>query len=795
MKSYVTLYRWKRQSGSYRKFNYNSNVLLTNIANVSNSAPGINIFLNSNAEIIEPEFEVAPKFPTIDFTLKIDVEEIFPGRSSYDGGVYNADYIRYRCEDDSGSSVLYYYFVQGVSRRASRTLEYTLKLDVLNTFNPGLPITYPQSEFNIKITNTLFDDDTLVLREHRDRFSRVNGNTLRVIDKVDEGFSLPVFVTKRSIYPSSFSKCYVVYKTSDDLTPDNLNNPVSCSIVYENGIPGRRGTTRANYELDGGGDAIVLYLWANPNLGKNPTFTFGNLTNTIDITLANIEDDTECLAFYLAGGQTLAMFKLKGIGNSSRTLEIVGSQQFDLGLTGDIYLYSSEHLVCSTPSIPSHNFEDTAFYTALEKVQYSDLIFYNATTDLPLLSQFKMVDRFDARNMKIVASSYALGELTGGVSGGYYPGVNYSIDTMTGFITPNDFSNVEFISDVGSIDLLEVLESDDYPSSKSSNFTLLRNDNFESKQFNSAYFQDSIVYDNNTLTLKYERMDRHYEGASYTLPSELPIHITYRLSNCISSKGAFGISSIKLGSPSPTWTFLGTSGSNLTIDYNALETFPCVMLAVRNNEVPIYSSDYVNYIRTGYNFDVKKAQRETTVEAITGSLGIASNTINAFNLASSQTLYGSLFSTASTITNLINNSIKRDESIQRTLTTEANKSINVEGSDDIDLFEWYSQNKLWRIVSEPSPITKQYMLDLFHYFGYATNERKVPDVMTRANFNYLQAVVTFRNEGLFDADILEEMKKKFSEGVVYLHGYRVNGEWNFDFDGTTANMEIWNCEE
>jgi hypothetical protein len=84
----------------------------------------------------------------------------------------------------------------------------------------------------------------------------------------------------------------------------------------------------------------------------------------------------------------------------------------------------------------------------------------------------------------------------------------------------------------------------------------------------------------------------------------------------------------------------------------------------------------------------------------------------------------------------------------------------------------------------PSDYNVKLLQDLFHYFGYATNERKVPDINSRYWFNFIQCEIEFERRFVQWQDFMNDLKQKFLEGITIFHYH--NG---YDLDQEHANWE------
>ena len=147
--------------------------------------------------------------------------------------------------------------------------------------------------------------------------------------------------------------------------------------------------------------------------------------------------------------------------------------------------------------------------------------------------------------------------------------------------------------------------------------TVTNNNILESKIYHSDFSQLKYVYDSFSMTLDRERVN-----VTSDLTTAPEMGIGYKQSNNITSNLLFDIK------------FDGQDTS-----YKKLGDIDPIILATRNNEVTIYQDSYINYMRTGYNYD-KKAQAiankqqsinvagsviQTAASLVTGGISIFSN--------------------------------------------------------------------------------------------------------------------------------------------------------------------------
>ena len=799
MQAYLTIYTFTKSAVALpRRFTEEGNYLLTRPSNTPTGSitdeREIDNFINEYMEAdIFTNIEVKNRFPSLDMTFIVPVEDARPNL----GNIYKSErkhvYLKYSIPNEGNKMMNYYYFIRSEEKISSRSIRFIAHMDVLNTYTPG--VVYPS---NGDYDTFTFDTDTLVMREHRDRFQKLeSGEIVRLIDRADEGFSTPTFIKSKEMIagntPEGAGEAYLVYKTDEELTPDNLENPLVGYVVYQNGVnaygTGDNTQTAFNFATNGDvGAHVFLWKWMNPALEFN-NFTISSqdgevLIKEYDIDLASF---AQCDGVLLSGDYdgnahqtTIYIDYVKGAGSATHEFTLIKRDSVVFAGTGGAQPYFHGYKV---------NFYIKDIYGATDSANlYDSFAQKSFPSDFTrgnggsstLLSDFSKVDRYDPRNVKIVALPYDVVKWTGNAEIGYRPTSPFLIDTLFGFI---ELPNLDMVlsSICATISLDDVLN----PNISNPRAYSSRDDNLESKQFSSAFYNDTLVYDDNSLEIAYENILWDVEASTtFDWTDRALLQVYFQNSSQVSSKCIFAITD--LSSPIDITKIRWSLGNGGYVDYDSPMTFSNVLVCARNNELCIYTSDYLNYIRNGYNFDIKSNKRQL----VSSLAGTATN----FGVSLAQRSYVGV---AYSLTNLYQNisaAVQRDWDVEKRLYDKAISAIGVEGSDNFDIFYQYSKNKLWRVIKEPSPITKQYMLDLFHYYGYSTKVRKRPNIFSRVNFNFLQAEIEINNSPFIPQDIMDEIKDKFKKGVFYMHRYALKigaSAFNYDFDFSNANYETW----
>lgn len=286
----------------------------------------------------------------------------------------------------------------------------------------------------------------------------------------------------------------------------------------------------------------------------------------------------------------------------------------------------------------------------------------------------------------------------------------------------------------------------------------------ESKLYSSEFFNPKFVYDSFSYIFRLEAQN------SSLLQNTDYFEFIFKPTNTIHSRFLFKFNQEKLKI--------------------SREDYDSILIVNRNNELPIYTNDYLDYIRSGYNFDVKNKEISEFATILGAGLGVVGGvgsigvSIATGNVASS---VGGIASVVSSIAGAINTIAKNELSLEQKIQEKRLKATSVQGADDIDLLSYYANNDKAKICYyQPTERMRNLLFDLFYYCGYATQEYKIPTLNTRKWFNYIQADVVFKTSYNLPEDVLEDIKQRYAIGITCLH--KVNGSW--DFTQTKENWEV-----
>lgn len=292
---------------------------------------------------------------------------------------------------------------------------------------------------------------------------------------------------------------------------------------------------------------------------------------------------------------------------------------------------------------------------------------------------------------------------------------------------------------------------------------------YESKLFSSEFYYKKASYDSFSFIFEYENMRE--------IPDDLTTMQTYyKVTSTINSRFMFRF-------------------DDYFLKY-APEDYSNVLVIARNNEVTIYNNAYVNYVRTGYNYDVKARDRSNAQTIANFALSLAPTPgltkSGKFNLSkTAQALYGNTFSIAQNLNNTINTIEANNDSFNRKQSEMQAQATSVYGSDDLDLMTAYTKGgkmKLYTYMCTDE--IRELVYNLFYFTGYTANRFGLPNTNNRAYFDYFSIEPIFKYTGVLTTDLLNELIAKMKEGITIIHKQFIeeHADFNFDFENWESDI-------
>lgn len=631
---------------------------------------------------------------------------------------------------NSDVSKVYYYFIIGSPKWISQnTIQLQLSLDTLNTY----------------WTDLQFTDKTHITRQHKDRFiKKTSTNLLRKVDKYEEGITgTKFFKTGTSLRVSSADyDWYLIYKNKEDVST-NTSVPIDCFCCASENIAlnlptSENGINFANYNV---GDSISIYS------KDNSSFTW-----TVNGSSYTISADGTYKGLLLIKRQFANVgYLLKSDGN------VLVSNIGNTTLTGITSTLKGYYAAGYDPIELGQADNYSSAIGNLELQNYTEILIGGTSGTL---SSINTVNRSDTKIIKIIKMPYAPFDVNI-VSG------KMTIPTgwiySSGYLKLEDL-NTEFLSYVdGGFDLDELqlaYNASDLAANKNHDIK------YESKLYNSNFYSVKYAYDNFEKEILLER---------FTARTDFPGNvIKFKQSNNISSNSLFDIQAVNGTYEEPT-----LYGRYLNVN--------------RQNELALFSSDYINYIRTGYNYDkkAKERQRYSNIMSIglsaAGSVaGFAASAVTGG--VSTAAAIGTTQSLINGISNAIFQSISAEDAINQKLESTKQSPASVSNTEDLNLLSYYNGNRLIHYTESVSDEVKNSIYTLFRLTGYACNDYGVPVTNTRLYYNFLQCDADIEESSwTAGTDFLDDIKSRLKTGVTIFH--KVNG--SYDFLQDKENFETW----
>lgn len=290
------------------------------------------------------------------------------------------------------------------------------------------------------------------------------------------------------------------------------------------------------------------------------------------------------------------------------------------------------------------------------------------------------------------------------------------------------------------------------------------------KIYSGNTYKDAFVYDSSEYDIPIGEMLCTVQDHR-TKPE---IDIDYYQSNAISSDLGF--------------KFTVKNGANVKYQ----ETFGDIMLSNRNNELPLFTSEYLDYMKNGYNYDKEKMERQaaqSTANMITSAASAAATAAIAGAIKGSTAGWvgaavgGAIGLVAGGVA-AINSNKQAESDIEQKINEKANKAYNVSQVNDRSLFNWYSDNKLHRMRFEPDEKTKELIKDYYKLYGYSKGIYCKPNTDNRYFYNYVRGDVDL--DGLEYQPFFkykEAIAEKYKEGVYYIHNRAATrGYWDINLE-------------
>lgn len=725
------------------------------------------------------------------------------------------------CKIQNGEQNPCYYFIISKKWLSKNTIELVLSMDTLNTYQYD-------SDYEIS-------PKTFIKRMHKDRFENFNGSYSTTYEatsgddvvieftSVDFMYSRPKNISV-IIYPSSYSSLSTSIITKDSKTYIRVSFHADGSYVYSIGVtykvyalkclidlkseeinvPTYKRKDETIYEKSGQStiDWCLYYKTADnqattpidcylvpeiPMEVKRPQnageFTTNNVPENeyllffMDYNTPNISIDVDGATYTPNTNEINDALIITALAlyNDGSKLEVYYGSFVDnpnLGYRGSwtkVAVNPSHVIVLNSPTNVNSR-QRSSLPSAIQIYENELYLTSNHVTLMSLIVNSVVkgknsIDKTLSTNIKIINLPYSPTTFEIDNNNIFSFDSCWSYNTNDGLIKLVDFSK-RFTNEIDSgIDnILSVFSVNYYGEFDiTSDINRLIDD---PKLLHSDFYRPKFVYDSFTKIFPLEQINFNFSDRNS--PS---FKFTFVMSRNIVSKFLFKFDQFKY--------------SNSKDDYDN------VLPVSRNNEEVLYNSQYLDYVRTGYNYDLKSKERTESASGIGIGLNVAGMlaSIGASALTSNPLVIGSAIASgiglASQLVSYAKNTAQNEENIQRKLQESQMQAVSVMNADDSDLLYEYSKNKGKLCVYTCSDRMKNVLNDLFFYCGYVINEQGKPQVNSRRSFNFVQASLIINHANNLTGEIQDDIKEKFENGVTFLH-YSFN---KFDFNQDKENIE------
>ena len=590
----------------------------------------IESYLSSKTSVTIP----LSKFYKHDLSLTLKLDTLDLGESVWSGDILNPfkqgkiDYIAIK--NDTDTSYIYYFVIEQ-NWTASRTVTFTLALDTINSFKDCFE----------------FTDKTVVSREHKSRFNDENEITYNGITYIPREFYLDSEGMQPLLYKSNEwqindSKAnydwYLLYMANNTSgAVEGKDYPITAFLVSDQAYT-REGAQyiakvsaldrTKNYWLGsaisgsyGTNDIIRVGTESYP-VSEINLIEYDIAYNSWTLKKQKATSKVMQLVTKLASSDTLTFIENKviGITAASEYSNIVGMNptatgaNVDTNKQGNLTL-TPETLPSEISSIETVDRSDTRIISII-KLPYCPVP-VTITNDKISYPEYITVSSINWQNTK----SYYYLQVSTTFLNGFQNEIGIDYDWfISGWMVPKN-------------NLLTATTKSDF---------------YESALYKSEYFQMKFVYD----------------SFNYVIQNELLSDLTYI--NKDLSKPWY----MKMVTTS-------TMNSRFLFDFNnndkgikyrkQTQDYPYLMSVARNNNVVTYNSEYVNYMRNGYNYDVK-AKNASIQNAVLSTIA------SGINLATlGTTAAGRAIDTSIKVAQLKTNAVK--EAIKTNKSLVANRSL------------------------------------------------------------------------------------------------------------------------
>ncbi|MBO7735383.1 MAG: hypothetical protein J6S67_22655 [Methanobrevibacter sp.] len=683
----------------------------------------------------------------LNITIKLDITQTGLNMGT---GSQDLNYVKIQNGDENPC----YYFVSSKTWRSQNTIELELAMDTLNTYRFN-------NDYNLS-------EKTLVKREHKNRFTEESRYlefyyVNKIIDLKSEEISAPLYrdETNDHVLNDGLGEIGLSWSLYYKNATSQDDSPIDCYLVPESPI---------NISYQSGLGQIL----ASDITESNYIMFFVDYNDppiTIEVDGVPYTPEKFMPPIFVESYTAIA------IKNNGGVLEVYSCKYTD-GYPAEVSLIKSNPTYVKILNAPNSVkcFEitylpprDYVFGAHLYEPQIATKTLNFGVQTTGVLNGITSIDKTLSTNVKIINLPYSPTEVT-------LQSAVYTLDSCWQYEYENrraklkDFSKRftnDIITDADDLYSLIWTRTNSWSGKRDG---LAKRFIQDPKLLHSDFYRPKFVYDSFTKVFPLEQFS--IDPLIVNPRGRRTFRFKFVMSRNIVSKFLFQFDYV--------WK-------------NSTEDYPNIVAVSRNNEEVLYNSQYLDYIRTGYNYDLKaKARQEVGSFAGIGlsAVGLVASTIVGAVTGNPIAFGGAIASgvgLASQIVGYAKTTAQAEENIQRKLAETQRQSVSVMNADDYDLLYAYSLNKAKLCYYSVSSQMQNILDDLFYYCGYICNEQKVPDVYSRYWFNFVQAELEVSSTNNLTGEILDDIKEKFNNGVTFLH-YHHN---RYDFKQEMENFEIY----
>lgn len=303
----------------------------------------------------------------------------------------------------------------------------------------------------------------------------------------------------------------------------------------------------------------------------------------------------------------------------------------------------------------------------------------------------------------------------------------------------------------------------------------------EPKVYSSEFRFSKLVYDSFSIVLKGEDT---YFNSNLTETGNDKIVFKFFASPSMVSEFDFSL-----------YSWPGYSASEFILTPVWTEDYPLHLIINRNNETPVYTSAYLDYLRTGYNYDLKSQAVQLgmqglgiAISAINAGVGLAATFTPGVGIAAAPYAVSAATGFVSSIVNIGKNAAENERGNAQRLKELQAQGASVAGNSDFAVSKRYTKNRVSLETYTVEPRLINAARSFFYLKGYATDEIKAPSCHTRAHFDFVECDPVFQPEALslFPKWMLDLIADDLRQGVTFLHA--VAGD--YDIAQQSSNYEL-----